>query len=133
MWLDSTIWGDAILSGPIPGSEGLLDERQSANIVTVCNVVDMPLLNEDEVVDKENMIEVAKHLNSLENLGINLANRQEQDEQAVTNYKSNVTKDPNSGSYIIGFPWAGDKPPEDDELDSNYHIVKAKFMSFMTT
>ena len=86
MWLDSTIWGDAILSGPIPGSEGLLDECQSANVVTVCNIVDMPLLNDEEVVDKENMIEVAKHLTNLENLGINVTNRQEQDEQAVMNY-----------------------------------------------
>ena len=133
MWLDSTIWGDSILSGPIPGSEGLLDERQSANVVTVCNIVDMPLLNDEEVVDKENMIEVAKHLNNLENIGINVTNRQEQDEQAVMNYKSNVTKDPESGNYIVGFPWAGDKPPEDGELDSNYHLVKAKFKSVMST
>ena len=110
MWLDSTIWGDAILSGPIPGSDGLLDEHQSANVITVCNIVDMPLLNDNEVVDKENMMEVAKHLNSFENLGINLTNRQDQDEQAVTNYKSNVTKDPICGNYIVGFPWAGDTP-----------------------
>ena len=82
MWLDSTVWGDSILSGPIPGSEGLLDEHQSANIVTVCNIVDMPLLNDDEVVDKEHMIEVAKHLNSLENLGISLTDKQEQDERS---------------------------------------------------
>ena len=81
MWLDSTIWGDAILSGPIPGKEGLMDVQQSANIVTVCNVVDMPLLNDDEVVEKEHMIEVAKLLNSLENLGISLTDRQEQDER----------------------------------------------------
>ena len=75
IWLDSTIWGDAILSGPIPSSHGLLDEQQTANIVTVYNVVSMPLLSDDEVVDKEHMIEVAKHLNSLENLGVYLTNR----------------------------------------------------------
>ena len=93
----------------------------------------MPLLNYEEIVDKENMIEVAKNLNSLENLGINLTNRQDLDKQAVTNYKSNVTKDPNSGLYIGGFPWEGDKPPEGGELDSNYYLVKAKFKAVMST
>ena len=48
-------------------------------------------------------------------------------------YKSNVTKDPNLDSYKVDFPWAGNKPPEDDKLDLNYHKVKAKFNSFMTT
>ena len=90
MWLESTIWGDAILSGPIPGSDGLLDEQQSANVITVCNMLDMSPLNDEEVVDKENMIKIAKNVNSLENFGINVTNRQDQDKQAVSNYKSNV-------------------------------------------
>ena len=49
------------------------------------------------------------------------------------NYKSSVTKHPNLDSYIVDFPWAGNKPPEDDKLDLNFHMVKAKFKSFMTT
>ena len=46
IWVESTIFGDAILSGPITGSDGLLDMNQSANVITVCTTLDNPLPND---------------------------------------------------------------------------------------
>ena len=54
MWLESTVYGDAILSGPIPGSDGLLDMNQSANVITVCTTLDKPLSN-DKVVNLQSV------------------------------------------------------------------------------
>ena len=49
----------------------LLDDRQSFNIVTVCNVLNMLLLSNDKVVDIT-YDRRGRAFNSLENLGINL-------------------------------------------------------------
>merc|ERR1711888_103524 len=46
MWVESTIWGNSILSGPILGSQGLLDENQSANVIMVCAVLNTPPYND---------------------------------------------------------------------------------------
>ena len=56
MWLESTVFGDAILSGPLPGSEGLLDINQSANVITVCTTIDKPL-SKDKVVNLKSVTE----------------------------------------------------------------------------
>ena len=63
MWLSSTIYGDAILSGPLPGSEGLLDINQSANVITVCTIIDKPL-SIDEVVKLKSVTD-EKHLSNI--------------------------------------------------------------------
>ena len=56
MWLESTVFGDTILSGPLTGSEGLLDINQSANVITVCTTIDKPL-SKDKIVDLKSVTE----------------------------------------------------------------------------
>ena len=117
------------MSGPIPGSNDLHD--QSANMVTVCNVLNLPFLEAEESVETDNMLEVAKNLSDFDNIGISLTNRQDLDKQAMTSYKSNVTRHPVMGQYIVGFPWLGNHVTDPKELDSNYNLVKARFNSTM--
>ena len=100
-------------------------------MVTICNVSNLPFLEADESVESDNMLEVAKNLSDFDNIGISLTNRQDLDKQAMNSYKSNVTKDPFTGQYIVGFPWLGNTVPNSNELDSNYNLVKARFNSTM--
>ena len=64
MWLQPTIFGDYILSGPIPGPTGIIGpSKKSANIISIVNInnnLKVPLLQENEQVDNVNLSEVAK-------------------------------------------------------------------------
>ena len=64
MWLIPTIWNEFCLSGPIPGSKGMHD--QSANMVTICNVLNLP----KESVESDNMLESVKNLSDFDNISL---------------------------------------------------------------
>ena len=127
MWLESTVFGDTILSGPLSGSEGLLDINQSANVITVCTTIDKPL-SKDKIVDLKSVTE-ENHSNNnnvpfLHNMpflcniepflhsivpfvGINvpllhifITQEQERQNQVINNCKSNLIKYPNAFNHL---------------------------------
>ena len=57
-------------------------------------------------------------------LGIRLVNRDDEVREAEKTFKSNMTFD-----KACGFPWLNNTPPDDNDLDSNYNIAKARFIS----
>lgn len=67
----------------------------------------------------------------MDSVGFHVSTRQEDDREALQRFKSNMVKDETTSKYIVGFPWVGDKPPTQEELDSNYGLVYAKFMDNM--
>ena len=123
------------MSGPIPGPAAIIGpSKKSTNIISIVNInnnLKVPLLQENEQVDNVNLSEVAKDLSNFDNLGIKIDNRQVDDIEALESYQCNMTKDPLTNSYIVGFPWIGNVPPAGEELESNYHMVKKRFDSTM--
>ena len=89
----------------------------------------MPILDDHEHVDTNNVLDIVREMNSYDALGIRMINRDDEDREAKDTFKSNMTFDKESGKYIIGFPWLNNTPPDQNDLDSNYDIAKARFIS----
>ena len=137
MWCPRTVFGDLMLTGSIPGASGVIPVSQAAtNLVTLLNVNVLPplqVLENDEYILEPNMWDVAHELTNFDNLGITITSKQDQDREALENFNSTVSKDPNSNAFVVGFPWTGNSPPNKNDLDSNLDIVKSRFMSTMKT
>ena len=125
------MYGDFVLSGTIPGP-GSISSNISNNVVTLfnisCPLPTLPILEEAEEVFEPNMLDIAYQLSSLDNLGITISNKQDEEKEALDNFTSNVTRDPVTNAYMVGFPWIGSELPSSYELDSNKDIVKSRFL-----
>ena len=88
------------------------------------------ILDNGEMVEECNALEVAKELNSYESLGIQVTSREEDDAQAleIFNYRFHYDSE---GRPVVGFPWVNNSPPSQEELESNFHVVKSRFDSIM--
>ena len=137
MWCSKTIFGDLMLTGTIPGASGVITESiAGTNTVTLLNVNALPsvqILENDEYVLEPNMWDVAQELTNFDNLGITITSKQDQDREALENFQSTVSKDPDSNAYVVGFPWIGNSLPNRGDLDSNLDLVKSRFLSTMKT
>ena len=82
MYCPKTVFGDIVLSGTIPGP-GSISANISNNIVTLfnisCPLPTLPILEEAEEVLEPNMLNVAYQLSNLENLGISISNKQDEE------------------------------------------------------
>ena len=85
--------------------------------------------------DEENLdcndLEIARELNSMDALGIHIGDRVKEDQLAVDHYNKTMHIDPESGAYVVGFPWVSDTPPKASELESNYRMVLCRFKATM--
>merc|ERR1712121_370745 len=82
-------------SGPITGSQGLLDENQSANVITVCAVSDIPLRNDVNLqnVTREKGSNDIK--DSLLSIPINYGQK-----EVINNCKSNIIEHPSTFNHL---------------------------------
>lgn len=121
-----TIYGMAA-SGPVPRSFGLLGQK--VNAVTIANV---SVLGPDEEIDdneRVNAREIIDQLSNMENIGINVSDRQKEDVLAYQQFKATITYDKMNNQFSVGFPWRFGEPPKD--LPDNKHVVLAAFKSMM--
>ena len=145
MWLPYTVYGDVLLLGKIPGSAEC-KSSQAVNYVNIQNIAcepdsnlsmncyvrpGLPILDDHELVQETNAFEVAKELNNMDSLGFQVDTRQDEDQEALTSFHSNMSKDSTSNKYIVGFPWVNNRIPTQEELDSNYAMVLARFKDTM--
>ena len=79
------------------------------------------------------MWDIAHELSNLDNLGITVTNKQDEEKEALDNFQSNASQDPQTNVYMVGFPWIGSEIPSPNELDSNKDIVKTRFLQTMST
>ena len=132
MWLGRTVFGHYVLKGKIPGSSEALKNDVNAMQITIQHVANLPvlpILENHEHVDDHNMFDIVKEINSYDALGIRLVNRDDEDKEAEKTFKSNMIFDKDCGKYVVGFPWLNNTPPDKNDLDSNYDIAKARFIS----
>ena len=132
MWLGRTVFGHYILKGKIPGSSEAVKNDINAMQITIQHVASspiLPILDDHEHVDTNNVLDIVREMNSYDALGIRMINRDDEDREAEDTFKSNMTFDKESGKYIVGFPWLNNTPPDQNDLDSNYDIAKARFLS----
>ena len=137
MWCPRTIYNDIMLTGTIPGADGVItNSTAGTNTITLLNINALPtlqVLENDEYVLEPNLWDVAKELTNYDNLGITITSKQDQDREALENFQSTVSKDPVSNAYVVGFPWLGNSVPNKGDLDSNLDLVKNRFLSTMKT
>ena len=131
MFLPVTVFGDVLLSGNIPGSDNTRKGHAGTNVVTLLNLVIPPILDNDEQILYSNLADITNIMTDLDNLGITVNNKQDEEIGALDNYNKNVRKDPDTNAYIVGFPWFSDSQPAPGELDSNADIVRSRFNSTM--
>ena len=133
MWLPFTIHGQAMLSGRIQGSSESND-KANVNNITILNVpcVNSSVLKDGESVEDFNAWEVARELNSYESLGIRMASRQDEDNEARVGFESNFHYD-DTGKPTVGFPWVAGEAPSQEDLDSNCEMVRSRFDAIMKT
>ena len=132
MWLRRTIYGQYILQGKIPGSSASVKDNLNTLNITIHHVANcpfLPILDNDETVDVHNAKDIVRELNEYDALGIRMENRDDEDKEAENVFKSNMQIDKVSGKYIVGFPWVNNIAPSQLDLDSNYDIAKARFIS----
>ena len=147
MWLPYTVYGDVLLWGKIPGSA----ESKSTQAINYVNIQQiacepdislnmnhyvrpgLPILDDHECVQESNAFDVAKELNNMDSLGFQVNTRQDEDEEALSSFHSNMYRDTVNNKYIVGFPWVNNRIPTQEELDSNYSMVLARFKDTMKT
>ena len=132
MWVNFTQHGKVLLSGNIPGS--VSRPSMSNNIITVLNTSHriLPIIEKDEEVSACNIWDIAKELNSYESLGIRLNSREEDDKSAYRIFNSKLSYNP-EGQPVVGFPWIDNIEPSQEELGSNFGLVKSRFQSMMSS
>ena len=121
-----TIYGMAA-SGPVPNSRW--EMSKSVGLLTVANV---SALGPDEEIDDDegvNAREIIDQLSNMENIGINVSDRQKEDVLAYQQFKATITYDKMNNQFSVGFPWKFGEPPKD--LPDNKHVVLAAFKSMM--
>ena len=132
MWLARSVFGHYILKGKIPGSSEAVKSDLNAMHITIQHVASsplLPILDNNEYVDSNNMFDIVREINSYDALGIRMVNRDDEDKEAEKTFQSSMIFDKESGKYIVGFPWINNTPPDQNDLDSNYDIAKARFIS----
>ena len=145
MWLPHTIHGLSLLCRKIPGS-AVDKSNKTVNYVNIQHIACepqsnltinqyvrpcLPILDNDETVQEANAFEVARELNNFDALGYQIATREDEDKEALSSFKSNMYKDNVNNQYVVGFPWVNNLPPTQEDLDSNYHLVLARFKDTM--
>ena len=145
MYLKKDFLGRSLLCGMIPGSANAKLQEQ-VNVVSIQHISSTPkplnqiktnirpgspILDDNENICEGNAFDVARELNNMDAVGFHVSTRQEDDREALQNFKSNMFKDESTNQYIVGFPWVNDTPPTQEELDSNYGLVLAKFKDNM--
>ena len=122
--------GDVLLSGKIPGSTSAkVDSLNTVTIGNTCHKI-LPILENDEEVSKCNIWDVARELNSYNSLGIRLHSREEDDVNALRIFNSKLFYN-SDGQPVVGFPWIDDISPSQEELGSNFGLVKSRFDAVM--
>ena len=115
MWCPRTIYNDIMLTGTIPGADGVITHSTAGtNTITLLNINALPplqVLENDEYVLEPNLWDFAKELTNYDNLGITITSKQDQNREALENFQSTVSKDPVSNAYVVGFPWVGNTVP----------------------
>ena len=121
-----TIYGLAP-SGPIPKSERI-KAQQTINLV----IANVTVLEPDEVIDEDEEINakgIIDALSNMENIGINVSDRQMEDVSAYQQFKSTISYDEKNNQFSVGFPWRFGEPPND--LPDNRYVVLPAFKSMM--
>ena len=130
MFLPKTVFGDLVLSGKIPGSD--ISSVAGTNVVTLFNISSaLPILENNETILEPNLVELSNILNNLDNLGITVGNIQDEEIGALENFKANVSRDPTTNAYVVGFPWINGTPPVPGEIDTNEQLVRSRFNQTM--
>ena len=131
MWLGRTVFGHYMLKGKIPGSAEAVKSDINALQIIIQHIASppLPILDNHGQVDSQNMLDIVREMNSYDALGIRMVNRDDEDREAEKIFKSNMLFDKDSAKYIVGFPWLNNTPPDQNDLDSNYEIAKAGFLS----
>ena len=142
MWLTPDRFGRYFIFGKIPGSSKV-NKNQNVNYVSIQHInYDAPnlrehirtecqILDDSELVDDCNAFNVVKELNNFDALGFQINSREDEDNEALKTFKSNMYIDNDSKQYVVGFPWVNNIPPTAEDLESNYGIVLARFKDTM--
>ena len=97
-------------SGPIPQSERI-KAQQTINLV----VANVAILEPDEEIDEDEGVNsrgIIDALSNMENIGINVSDRQMEDVLAYQQFKSTIKYDERNHQFSVGFPWRFGEPPK---------------------
>ena len=73
MWLNRTVFNHYILKGKIPGSSDAVKDDLNAMQITIQQVAcspTLPILDDHEHVDSQDMLDIVREINSYNDLGV---------------------------------------------------------------